>query len=170
MSTKSRAKYRAAIIGLGDMGMIQHARAYRSLEQVELVAGCDLNPQRLEALGHTYGVRALYTDYHEMLEREVLDVVSVCTCPDATSTIVCDLAACGWLKAIQCEKPMAVTMGEVRRMLQACEQAGVKFGVSHQRRFLKYHQKNRELLAAGAIGDLVEVSQSVWGDSPIPGW
>jgi UDP-N-acetylglucosamine 3-dehydrogenase len=168
MSAAADRTYRAGIIGLGDMGMIQHARAYRNVERAELVAACDLDRERLAECGRRHGIAGLYTDYREMVEREALDVVSVCTCPHDTPGLVCDLAASGKLRAIQCEKPMAVTWGEARRMVEACAAAGVKFGVSHQRRFMKWHQKNRELLREGAIGALTQVSQALWGGYPDP--
>jgi predicted dehydrogenase len=61
------------------------------------------------------------------------------------------------VKAVHCEKPMAPTFGEARRMVEVCERNGVQLTFNHQRRFGPPYRKARELLKSGAIGELVRL-------------
>ena len=101
-----------------------HAGSLVAHPHTELVAGCEINEERLEAFGQRYGIRALYTDYREMLRTESLDFVCICTRtddrPDATVLAV----QCG-AKGILTEKLMAHTLAEADRMVSVCSDAGV---------------------------------------------
>lgn len=101
-----------------------YAGAFLAHPQTELLAGCETNAERLEAFGKRYGVTALYTDYREMLEKERLDFVAVATRTDIRPDVTCRAVACG-AKGIMTEKPMAHTLAEADRMVEACAQAGV---------------------------------------------
>jgi len=92
--------------------------------QVQLVACCDLYRDRADAFAGLYGVpaTAIYTDYHAMLAKERLDIVSVATWPDVHSRLVIDTAKYR-PKGIFCEKPMANTWGECKKMVAACTNA-----------------------------------------------
>ncbi len=86
-----------------------------------------------------------------MLDRERLDVVSVCVwhTGHARWTIA---AAARRPRAILCEKPMAETLGRADEMLVACRRNRVKLAIGHQRRFLPAYTLARDLIARGAIG------------------
>jgi predicted dehydrogenase len=88
-----------------------------------------------------------------MLVRAQLDIVSICTWPHLHAEMVIAAAKAG-VKAIHCEKPMAPTFGEARRMATACQEHGAQLTFNHQRRFGKVFQKARALLRSGAIGQL----------------
>ena len=76
-------QYRAGFIGCGGIATA-HADGYRHVEnaEIELIAGSDINPdgEKAQRLAREHGIR-LYADHREMLEREQLDLVSVCTWP-----------------------------------------------------------------------------------------
>jgi predicted dehydrogenase len=166
--------YRTGIIGTGGIAMA-HAIGYSLAEHTDIVAVCDIRP---EALGRFFEWAASlehakvadlrpqrvrqYADYLEMVEAERLDIVSVATWPDVRAEIVIRLAEQGRVKGIVAEKPFAVTMGEARRMLAACEQAGITVATAHQRRFGPHFQKPKELIASGAIGRV----QWIWASGP----
>lgn len=137
-----------------------HAVAYKALPpgEVVLAACCDLYRERAEAFAGMYGIPsgAVYTDYHQMLARENLDIVSVCTWPDVHAQIVIDTAKYR-PRGIFCEKPMANTWGECKRMVAACEQNGVKLAFDHQRRYGRPFRVARQLIEQGAIGRLLRV-------------
>ena len=141
--------YRAGVIGL-NLGR-EHARAYRQCPRTDLVAVCDNDRSRLEAVGDEFGVPARYTDYVQMLEQESLDLVSVCT-PQALHAEMVIAAARHAPKGIVCEKAMANSMGEAEAMLAACDQAGVRLAIGHQGRHVPAFVRARELVADGAIG------------------
>jgi predicted dehydrogenase len=162
------AKLRAAIIGCGRKGddkrrtgcgvSQHHARAYNALPNVELAALCDLVPQKAEAFRqeHGGGDERVYADYREMLREEAIDIVSVCTWPAVHAPIVIGCAEAG-VRAVHCEKPMALTWDGAKRMAAACEAAGVQLTLNHQRRFGPSFRKVKELAADGAVGDVLRI-------------
>jgi predicted dehydrogenase len=110
-----------------------------------------------QAFQETFGVAQGYGDAETMLRAEKLDLVSVCLWHPLHAPIT--VMAAGFRpRAILCEKPMATCLGEADAMLQACEEAGVRLVIGHQRRFNLSWTRARELIAAGAIGQPQRIS------------
>jgi predicted dehydrogenase len=130
-----------------------HALGYEQSPDTTIVALSDINLENARAFQSVHGGDQIYADYREMLARERLDIVSISTWPHLHAEMVV-AAAEGGVKAIHCEKPMAPTYGESRRMVQVCQQHGVQLTFNHQRRFGAAFRKARDLLKTGAIGDL----------------
>ena len=146
------AKYRAVVIGCGSIAHL-HARGYEGVDEVELVAIADPVAEALDTFGERYGVRARYADYRQMLSDEAPDIVSICTWHRLHAPVT--VAACAARpKAVLCEKPMATSLGECDEMLIAAKRSDVKLAVAHQRRFNPVWTEARELILAGAIGDV----------------
>lgn len=141
--------YRVGVIGTGGIART-HARGYQSLE-LKLVAGADINQASVDAFANEFGLSGKYTDFREMLAKEDLDIVSVCTWPGAHSEGTIAAAEAG-VKAVLCEKPMAVSLGQADAMLEACEKSGTKLAIGHHHRFNARNTEARRLIAAGAIG------------------
>jgi UDP-N-acetylglucosamine 3-dehydrogenase len=137
----------------------KHAAAYQALDSCRLVACADIVRENAEAFAEMYDVSSVYVDYKEMLAREKLDVVSVCTWPHLHSKMVIDCAEAG-VRAVHCEKPMADTWGRCKRMYKACRKRGVQLTFNYQRRFGAPFRLARELLKAGEIGSLVRLEGS----------
>jgi predicted dehydrogenase len=158
--------YRVGIIGCGrpwrslgssGFGMSHfHARGYHDSPHAELVALADLVRENAEDFQQRHGGDAIYEDYHEMLAKENLDIVSICTWPHLHTDMVIAAAEAG-VKAIHCEKPMAPTWAEAKRMHDVCDERGVQLTFNHQRRFGPEFIQAREILRSGAIGDLVRL-------------
>ncbi len=123
---------RVGVVGLG-VGRL-HVKAYRQLPDVEVVAIADANPDRLQEIGEAYGVPHRYDDYHPLVERDDLDVVSVCT-PNYLHAPVA-IAALRHGKHVLCEKPLARTVAEGEEMVEAAMEAGRVLQVvfNHRRR------------------------------------
>ncbi len=153
-------KYRAGFIGCGGIATA-HADGYRHVEnaEVELIAGSDIHPEGEKArrLAGEHGIR-IYEDHREMLEREDLDLVSVCTWPRGHCEATIAAAESG-AKGILCEKPMAVSLDEADRMIEACEKAGTVLAIGHAHRFSPQAVRARELIQAGEIGQVA----MIWG-------
>jgi UDP-N-acetylglucosamine 3-dehydrogenase len=156
-------EYRVAIIGCGGRGRT-HWQAYRSTGRCRLVAVSDVVRAQAEALakaaaqdaGTADGGIAVYEDYEAMLREVRPDIVSVCTWPALHAPMVLAAVEAG-VRAIHCEKPMAPTWGEARRMAEAARQAGVLLMFCHQRRFATAFKVARRLLREGAIGRLLRM-------------
>ena len=73
-------KYRAGVIGRTGRGNYGHGldRVYLEMDEVEIVAVADDNPEGLKEAGKRLGTSNLYADYQEMLKKEKFDIVSVC--------------------------------------------------------------------------------------------
>lgn len=155
-------RYRVGIIACGLIAEA-HLRAYRAIPQVEVVAGADLSPEVRERWTTEHGVPRMYATAEELLEREQLDIVSICTWPPLRPEMT-ELACAHGVKAILAEKPMAVDLAGCDRMLAAAERSGTVLIVGHQRRLHNRYIKARELIDSGAIGDVVQITGYGGGD------
>jgi predicted dehydrogenase len=166
------APLRAAIIGTSRVGSFfddllaatpelipsSHAGCYAAHPRTQLVAGCDLIPERLAAFGDKWGVKALYSDFREMLAKERPDVVSVCTSWSHThDEIVPEVVRAG-VRALWAEKPLATSMAKANEIIQAVEANGVKLQGTCPRRWLPRYQAIRSLIERGEIGEVLSVT------------
>ena len=166
--------YRAAVIGLGRMGstfddeMTQggsiflpycHAPSYHAAPNVELVAGADLHAGQATIFGERWGLSAdhLYSNYREMLAKEQLDLVSVCTTARIRAGIVQDAARAG-VKAIWAEKPIALSLEEADAMVRVCHEEGTALAVNCARRWNPFFSEARRLIDSGELGDILQVT------------
>lgn len=143
-------KYRVGIIGCGWMGK-SHAQAYAELDNVQMVAAADIHPKSLAELQEAHGIPGAYADYHDMLAKEDLDIVSVCSWPGLHAPMTIAAVEAG-VPGIICEKPMARTLGEADAMIAAAEEHGSKLVIGHQGRFRKQTNAIRSLIQDGVIG------------------
>jgi len=160
------SRFRVGIIGCGrprtsegatGFGMAHmHAAGYEASPDCEIAAACDIDQANLDAFCREHAVPRGYTSVDEMLARETLDVVSVCLWPHLHAPTVIQVAEAG-VKAIHCEKPMATTFGEARRMTEVCAAHDVVLTFNHMRRFAAPFRKAKELLDAGAVGRLERI-------------
>lgn len=142
-----------ALVGCGRIAK-RHAELL-GLEQIKggrLCAVCDLVPAKADALAKRFGVPG-YTDMHEMMRKEPVDVVVVLTESGNHARHVVELAQYG--KHIMVEKPMALTLDDADRMIRTCDQAGVRLFVVKQNRFNVPVVKAREALDARRFGKMV---------------
>ena len=140
---------RAGIIGCGNVAA-NHAAAYRDLPGVDLVVCSDVDPERAARLAGQHGADP--TDAEGLFDRG-LDLVSVCTPHPMHEEAVTAAAARG--VHVLCEKPIATDLAAAARMVNACEAAGVAFGVLFQRRFWPAAQRIRAAVDDGTLGNPV---------------
>jgi myo-inositol 2-dehydrogenase/D-chiro-inositol 1-dehydrogenase/scyllo-inositol 2-dehydrogenase (NAD+) len=128
-----------------------HARNLTTqIPDAELAVLCDSNEETLREVGSELGIRALVTDYGQAVCREDIDAVVIVTPTFLHCEIACAAAAAG--KHIFLEKPMAITVGECRRINTAVEKAGVKLQVGFMRRFDEGFLRAKEILDSGEMG------------------
>jgi UDP-N-acetylglucosamine 3-dehydrogenase len=150
-----RRPLRAAIVACGDIAQA-HAASYLRDRRVELVACAEVVPERLAAFADQFDIVGRYTDYTEMMERERPDIVSICSHHHLHAPMT--VAVAGYRpKAILCEKPIALNLGEADAMIAACRDAGVLLVIGHQRRFASQYMAAQEAIAQGRIGDVTSV-------------
>lgn len=155
--------YKAGIIGCGRVANV-HAGGYKKASETKLVAACDIDEPKLQAFSEKWEVSRQYTDYEEILEKEELDIVSICTKDNQHPEPTIKAAKSG-IKGIFCEKPMAYTLEEADKMIGACNKANVKLSIDHSMRFEANYQKLFKTAFSGEIGELRCVRFNVLGGS-----
>jgi predicted dehydrogenase len=168
---------RFGLVGCGWIVERCHAPSMARADGVEVVAVADPSPGRADIVGDLFGLdrAARYADYRDLLERDDIDVISVGTPPTTHREIVEAAAARG--VHVLCEKPLALNLADCDAMVRAAEAAGVKLAVYHNYLWYTSTQKLRELIDAGAIGDVVSTEIRGLGLHPWvgneayrPGW
>jgi len=143
---------RFGIIGCGVIAP-HHASAIIANEKARLVAACDIIEDKAIALKEKYGAQSYYTDYREMLKRDDLDVVCICTPSGMHSEMAESAAQAG--KHVFCEKPLDITKEKISAMIETCRKERVKLGCVFQRRTMPEAIAVKKAIDAGTLGKLV---------------
>lgn len=157
-----------ALIGAGGMGT-EDTNTCLKHKGVKLVAVCDLYQGRLKKAKETWGDH-LYTttDYEEILKRKDVDAVIIGTSDHWHKQISIDALNAG--KHVYCEKPMVHSIKEGWEVIDAWKKSGKAMIVGAQGTSSVGNEKAKELLAAGAIGDL-NYAEGFWArHSPTGAW
>jgi len=139
-----------ALVGCGVIAPC-HARCIAELENARLVAVCDTVEAKARKLAETYPAD-VYTSYHELFQRDDIDIVSVLT-PSGLHAEV-GIAAARSGKHVIVEKPMDVSLAKADALIEACRQAGVKLCCISQHRFDPAVQDLKLAIADGKLGQL----------------
>jgi len=142
-----------ALVGAGMYGPVQ-LKAFMQFQaqgKAELAALADINPKALDKYKKQYGVKG-YTDWKEMLEKEEIDAVSIATPDHLHSEMSVYAAEMG--KHVLVAKPMAVTVEGARKMLEAANKNAILMQVDYHKRFDAYHQKLRNIVQSGKLGEI----------------
>lgn len=166
MQTASTQPLRVGVVGLGFAGET-HTKAYLQLPKVEVLALAGLEKERLAQLGQAYNVPHLHEDYRELVARDDLDIVSVCT-PNYLHAPVA-IAALESGKHVLCEKPLARSGEEAQTMVQAAAAAKRVLQVAFNHRARGDVQVLKHYLDAGELGRVYHVKASWMRRSGIPG-
>ncbi len=142
---------RVGVIGCGSIARKRHLPEYEGNEQVEIVAVCDLIPERAEETAQQYAAKS-YTDYKELLKDHTIEAVSVCL-PNYLHAPV-TIAALEAGKHVLCEKPMATSKEEAEAMNKAAQESSKTLMIAHNQRFVASHVKAKQLIDSGEIGKI----------------
>lgn len=145
--------FRVALLGCGRIS-VRHSQLLGEgqIDGAELCAVCDLSEDKARVIADKHGVPS-FTDMHEMMRAAQPDVVTILTESGNHARHTIALAPYGAHLVV--EKPMALTLADADRMIEACDAAGVKLFVIKQNRFNLPVVKLREALKAGRFGKLV---------------
>ena len=141
-------------------------------DKAEMVAFCDIIPERAEKAAKEYGVEGakVYTDYKEMLADTSVefDVVHVCTPNVAHCPITVAAFEAG--KHVMCEKPMAHNTEDARKMLDAWKKSGKKFTIGYQNRLRDDTQTLHASCEAGELGEIYFAKAHALRRRAVPTW
>ena len=161
---------RVGIIGCGGIANGKHMPSLHKLPNVKMVAFCDLIPQRAEDAKSQYGTpdAQTYTDYHDLLARDDIEVVHVLTpnCAHAEISIAALMSG----KHVMCEKPMAASYKEAQAMVEAAKESGKFLTIGYQTRSQMAHQYVRHMVERGELGEVYYVKAPSIRRRGVPLW
>ncbi|MFA6948352.1 MAG: Gfo/Idh/MocA family oxidoreductase [Eubacteriales bacterium] len=161
-------KLRIGIIGTGGIAHA-HAAAYKSFNDVEIVAAADIIPGKARAFLDEFGWNdaAAYDNHEELCRRDDIDAVSVCTYN--TQHAVCAVAALESGKHVLLEKPMAVTLDEGIAIMRAEKKSGKLISIGFQPRYNENCKKMKRIVESGELGKVYYVQVGGSRRRGIPG-
>jgi scyllo-inositol 2-dehydrogenase (NADP+) len=154
------SKIRAALLGYGRTAKAMHLGAYEAnADRFDVTAVCDIEPARLREAAERIPQATQYDDYHEMLERERPELVSVLTRSDQHAAMTIDCLEAG--ANVVVTKPWAVNADEAERMCEAEQRTGKMLLPWLPARWGSDLARLRELVADGAIGKVFLIRRAV---------
>lgn len=156
---------------LGTAGIADRAicPAIAQIDGADLVAVLSRDRSRGEEFARKHGGARVFTDYGELLADAEVDIVYVGSPNALHADQVVAAAAAG--KHVFCDKPLATSVADAQRAVEACRVAGVKLGINFQTRYHRFVTEVKQALADGRIGDVVIAEMEVSpGRNPLRGW
>ncbi|WP_019534542.1 Gfo/Idh/MocA family protein [Paenibacillus ginsengihumi] len=162
--------FKIGIIGCGGIAHGKHMPALKNQPNAEMVAFCDIVEERAREAADKFGVPGarVYTDYRELLKEESIEVVHVCTPNDSHADI--SIAAMEAGKHVMCEKPMAKTAADARRMRDAAKRTGRKLSIGYQNRFRADSQYLKKICSEGELGEIYYAKAHAIRRRAVPTW
>lgn len=147
-------KVRIGLVGAGLFGE-SHLQAFRAVREARIAAVFDTNRERAEQRAREFGIERVCGSLDELCALPDLDAVDVVTPEDDHLEPVLKAFAAG--KHVFLEKPMATSLADCRRMIDASQQAGRQFMVGHLLRCETKYAMIKDDLDAGRLGRLVSM-------------
>lgn len=145
-------KYKATVIGIGNMGK-NHARVYSEISEIELVAVSDSNPVKDE-MAKKFGAR-FYANFEKMIEIEEPDIVSICV-PTSQHYEIAKKCILRGINVLL-EKPISDNLEHAQELLVLAREKKIKFLVGHVERFNPIVKKVKEIIRNGELGKIIAV-------------
>lgn len=160
-------KIRYGVIGIGGIAQGVHIPGILRSPDAELVAVCDINPDKLAMAKEKYGIPEdhAFLDYHDLLSSGYVDAVSICTPNDVHVKVAMEAVKQGIPFA--CEKPLSVDAPTAKPLFDAVNETGIKNMVCFSYRFKAAARYAKDLIAEGRIGTVRHVYArylQAWGN------
>ena len=147
------------IIGCGNMGK-RHAEILKNMEQVRIVAVCDLNEERAKFLSESLGV-PYYLDYKTMLKEQNIDVVDILTPPGVHGEIAFHVIE-GYNAHLIIEKPITLDLEEAKALVERARERGVYVITVYQNRCNLPIRRVKDLINRRILGTPVLASVNLY--------
>lgn len=152
MNIKSGSKeIRVGIIGCGMIAAV-HMMGYAKIPGVKLVACCDIDEERMNVFADHWNIPNRYTDYRELMARDDLDSVDLCVHNNLHAPLA--IAAMRAGHNVYCEKPMAGSYADAKRMYEVSEETGMLLHIQLGRIYSPQAHAAKDLIDAGALGNV----------------
>lgn len=170
MKKLSNKILRLGIIGCGGIANGKHMPAEKRNPRAEMVAFCDIVPERAQKAKEEYGTEdsAVYTDYKELLKDETIDAVLVLTHNKEHCRITVDALNAG--KHVLCEKPMATTYEEAVKMIEAAKKNNKVLTIGYQNRWRPDSMYMKQMAKDGEFGEVYYAEAIAIRRRAVPTW
>jgi len=146
---------KGVVIGAGYFAQF-HCDAWSRIPRVNISAICDFDKTKISGIAKQYGISNQYSDYKEMLIKERPDFVDIITPPEThfeIATVAADLGI-----NIICQKPLAPTYEESKKLVDYIATKDVSFVVHENFRFQPWHREIKKLIDQGEVGELFNLN------------
>jgi predicted dehydrogenase len=149
-----------AVVGLGSIAETAVLPAFRNSKKSKLMALVSHDQSRAQQLGAKFGVKQCYSyaNYHQCLSQPGVDAVFIASVNGAHAEQTILAAAAG--KHVLCEKPMATSVEDCRRMLEACRGNGVRLMIAYRKYFEPGSVALKKMVTSGKLGRLRHIFSS----------
>jgi len=150
MATWKRVGY--AVVGMGDISQVAVLPAFRHSRKAKLIALVSGDREKAKRLARKFGASQHYTydEYATCLENPEVEAVYIATPPGVHEANTVQAASAG--KHVLCEKPLAATAEQARRMVAACAKNNVRFMTAYRKYFEPSSVALKKLVTRGDLG------------------
>jgi predicted dehydrogenase len=141
-------RIRLGVIGLGNMGAA-HCKLLQTIPDLKLVAGCDVDPNRVQRIVDRYGC-AGFADAHDLIAAEVCDAILIATPHFSHTTIGIDALRAGYHVLV--EKPISVHKADALRLIRAYRRKDRVFAAMFNQRTDPAYVVIRQMIRSGSLG------------------
>ena len=145
-------KLRIGVIGCGGIATWAHMPAYENMDNVEIVAMCDIKIEKAKALAEKHSVEKVFEDYHDVIALPEVDAIDICTPNKFHSIIAVDALNAG--KHVFSEKPDAVSVEEALKMKEASEKNNKTLMVMRNNRHSAPSKFLKKYIEEGNMGEI----------------
>jgi UDP-N-acetylglucosamine 3-dehydrogenase len=161
----SGERTRVAVVGVGEIASNAHIPAYLRNKNVDLVALVDADKERVEKAAKKFKVKKHFFSIDELLQNQDLDAISVCTPPNTHAEIA--MKALNNNVHVLCEKPMATSPDDGKRMYDASLKNKKILMVGFNLRFHPNYQRARNVVLRGRVGQVYFVQFELQSPNPL---
>lgn len=159
-------KIKVGIIGCGSIARLRHAPEYQSNPYVEEIVFFDRKLDRAKKLAQEFGGRAVES-VEELYNDPSIVAISDCSSNEAHHIYSTNALLNG--KHVLCEKPLAISVTDAEKIIEAERKSGKKLMVDHNQRFTKAHQRAKELIEKKVLGEVLTF-QTTFGHQGPESW
>ena len=148
---KSLNPVRVGVIGTGQIGKF-HLNSYQEIPGADVVGVVDIDEAEVQRVAEHFGVADCYTDFRQLLARDDIDAVDVCLHNNYHMPVTVVALEAG--KHVYCEKPMAGTYIDAKRMLEVAQATGRQLSIQLNTLFASETKAAKAIIEAGELGKI----------------
>lgn len=146
---------KVAIVGCGHVANYHLAGWTEIARRAQVIAVCDVDEKAAKNVVERWNIPRYYTEFSEVLERENISVVDICTPPQTHKPLAIQAMESGC--HVLLEKPMTMTSKEAEDIVRSQKRNGVKLGVVHNWLFEPAMLRARSVVKSGRLGDIIGI-------------